>query len=293
MKRILPFFLTTLLSCCPAAPPKSRHVLLIGIDGVRVDVLRAAETPNIDSLAAGGSVFWNAYAGGDLGRDTQQTTRSGPGWSSILTGVWANKHGVVSNEFVSPRFDAYPHCFKRIRQALPDAILLSIVSWPPINEHIVSDGFTYNPGADTEVAKLAAAQLKNGNPTMLFLQLEQADSTGHVSGFSRDNPQYTAALSRADSLVGVVLAALSERPSVADEQWLILITTDHGGEGIDHGGQTVAERRIFIVANGTGVVKSNLAASSGQVAIAPTILRFLEVPPQDGWGLESGPLLLE
>ena len=26
-------------------------------------------------------------------------TISGPGWSSILTGVWADKHGVLDNDF--------------------------------------------------------------------------------------------------------------------------------------------------------------------------------------------------
>ena len=34
---------------------------------------------------------------------------SGPGWSSILTGAWADKHGVDGNSFRKPRLNIFPH----------------------------------------------------------------------------------------------------------------------------------------------------------------------------------------
>ncbi|MFQ6047327.1 MAG: alkaline phosphatase family protein, partial [Gemmatimonadales bacterium] len=69
--------------------PDTKKVLLIGLDGVRVDILAQAATPNIDALIANGTFSEWARTG--------TPTVSGPGWSSMLTGVWPEKHGVHSN----------------------------------------------------------------------------------------------------------------------------------------------------------------------------------------------------
>ena len=63
-----------------------KKVLLIGLDGVRVDILAQAHTPNIDALIANGTFSGEAQ--------TRPPTVSGPGWSSMLTGVWGDKHKV-------------------------------------------------------------------------------------------------------------------------------------------------------------------------------------------------------
>ncbi len=131
----------------PAAPPKtarSRHVLLFGVDGVRGDALAKAETPNLDGLIANGSFTDTGLILGDRFRIND--TISGPSWSSILTGVWADKHGVIDNGFKNKKYDQFPHVFHYIKQKLPDALTVSMVSWAPIDKHIVS-------GADVRIVK--------------------------------------------------------------------------------------------------------------------------------------------
>ncbi|MCJ7629722.1 MAG: alkaline phosphatase family protein, partial [Longimicrobiales bacterium] len=81
----------------PGATPK---VLLVGWDGVRPDILREVSTPHFDSLVAAGTFS-------DVAR-TARPTVSGPDWSSILIGVWPEKHGVQSNDFSSNRYSEYP-----------------------------------------------------------------------------------------------------------------------------------------------------------------------------------------
>ena len=99
-QRLLPWVTFLLLgSACllPAQDPGAQRVLVIGIDGVRPDALAAAKTPNLDKL-----IKTSAFADSTqiLGtRYSKNNTISGPGWSSILTGVWADKHGVHDNEF--------------------------------------------------------------------------------------------------------------------------------------------------------------------------------------------------
>ena len=77
-----------------AAPPRPK-VLLIGMDGVRPDVLAEVPTPNLDALAATGAFTATARTG--------MPSISGPGWSSMLGGVWPEKHGVVDNDFTGKR----------------------------------------------------------------------------------------------------------------------------------------------------------------------------------------------
>ena len=88
-----------LAACGPAAQPTPK-VLLIGIDGVRPDVLAEVPTPNIDELAASG--WYTAEA------RTTNPSVSGPSWSSMLTGVWPEKHGVTSNGFLGRDYDTWP-----------------------------------------------------------------------------------------------------------------------------------------------------------------------------------------
>jgi hypothetical protein len=53
---------------------------------------------------------------------------AGPGWSSFLTGVWADKHGVNDNTFRGQNYDEYPHFFVHLKRAfpkqLPDHLLI-------------------------------------------------------------------------------------------------------------------------------------------------------------------------
>ena len=91
---------------------RSKYVLAIGIDGLRTDALDAAKTPNIDALKKNGSYSNTCKILGV--RYQKNDTISGPGWTSYLTGVWADKHGVHDNEFGGQRIARYPHFFNLI-----------------------------------------------------------------------------------------------------------------------------------------------------------------------------------
>lgn len=121
----------------PAAARSEKRVLIIGMDGTRPDALAKAKTPTIDRLIKEGAFTDNANILGD--RYQKNDTISGPGWSSILTGVWADKHGVHDNNFKGKNYELFPHFFKRLKRERPDAKTASLVSWEPIHEHILSE----------------------------------------------------------------------------------------------------------------------------------------------------------
>lgn len=104
-------------SSAAAGPEKKsaeKKVLIIGIDGCRRDALEAAHTPHLDALIRAGAIAENTLILGDRYRDAE--TGSGPGWSSILTGVWADKHGVNDNSFQDARYDEFPHFFGGLKR---------------------------------------------------------------------------------------------------------------------------------------------------------------------------------
>ena len=121
MKKIL-FFITIFITIIIG---QDRKVLFIGLDGCRSDALNVANTPNIDSLIENGLIIENA-----LSSINGQATYSGPGWSSMITGVWYDKHGVSDNSFVGSNFNQYPPFNILLEENGDDFILrFLVVQW--------------------------------------------------------------------------------------------------------------------------------------------------------------------
>ncbi len=301
MRRL--FFLSLLLcSACgsDSGTSKTKHALVIGIDGLRSDALQQVSTPAIDELIADGTVTYDAFAGGVLGTPTEQMTWSGAGWSSILTGVWVDKHGVELNVFDDARFDEYPHFFARVREEQPDAYLSSFVTWAPINESILASaeadaefwGNEPNDSAKGDIAVTAAvvAHLAAETPNVVFVQLDDVDHQGHVAGFSPTVPEYIQAVETVDTQIGQMVDAVRARLTFDQEDWLILLTTDHGGMGKGHGPQGDEERTIFIVVSGGSARRGHtISPGPGHTAVPPTVMTHLGLPIDPAWGWESEP----
>lgn len=234
------------------------RALLIGIDGVRLDRLSAARTPHLDALIERGFLR--------EGRIPAHTaTISGPMWSTVLYGVWADQHGVPDNETRQPRADGFRDFLDRHAEA--GGRPFALVSWAPLAaavgcgpilttagaELVTAEGVEGDPDAaghdedwavlDVEVARRAAEELASPDRTAGFLYFGQVDGTGHRVG---TGDAYSAAIERVDALVGQVLAALDARGD--REDWTVVVTTDHGhrDEG-GHGGRAPVEETVWVI----------------------------------------------
>ena len=78
-----------------------------------------------------------SYVGGIDGTTTEQTTGSGPGWTTILTGSWVDRHKVPSNN--DEWRNQAPSVFKQLKLADPQRKTASIVSWNTINHNFTDD----------------------------------------------------------------------------------------------------------------------------------------------------------
>ncbi|MBQ3658874.1 MAG: alkaline phosphatase family protein, partial [Bacteroidales bacterium] len=78
-------------SCAPAVPGrniKAKRVIIFTFDGIRVDGLAQARTPNIDSLIASGSASFTT-------RDVMPSITM-PNYTSHMCGAGPEVHGVVN-----------------------------------------------------------------------------------------------------------------------------------------------------------------------------------------------------
>ena len=277
----------------PAATGPVKKVLVIGIDGVRPDVLAEVETPNLDRLIAEGAFSDRAQTG--------RPTVSGPGWSSFLIGVWPAKHGVTNNEFTGKRYDVYPDFLTRIEQVRPELVTFAALDWLPLgadsaggpvigdapDAKFVVDGYTLTwPGADSAVVDASVRELREGNPDALFVYLGHPDEASHEAGSI--GAEYRAAIALADRHVGLLLEAVRARPTHAGEDWLILVSTDHGrrADG-EHGGDSPEESTIFFIASGPSAVRGPIAEPPGIVDVAVTALVHLGIAIDPAWGLDG------
>ncbi len=285
---------------------KVRRALVIGLDGLRSDALKLAvesgRAPHIAGLIADGAVTWKAMSGGWTARNddpTKQTTVSGPGWASVLTGVWRDKHGVSGNDFRGKQFDRYPAVFQRLHEVEPRSVSASLVSWAPINDHMVAPlgedvcgCFTFTDGTqsqtDADLTAKTISLLGSSDPQLVFYYQGNIDAAGHRFGFSPEVSDYMDAIELADARIGRVLEALRKRPTIGGEDWLFIVTSDHGGIGKSHGGHTPEERVIPFIASGGSVPRGEISQQViGQVAVPATVFRHLGLGIPESWGWEA------
>jgi hypothetical protein len=273
---------------------------------LRSDALKlAVETgraPFLAELIANGAVTWNAMSGGwtpNSSDPTIQATYSGPGWSSVLTGVWRDKHGVNGNDFKGQKFDQYPALFKRLHEVDSSLKSVSLVSWKPINDFIVSPlgeevcaclNFTDGSQSqtDADLTSKTLDLLEKSDPGLVFYYQGNIDAAGHRFGFSPEVSDYMDAIELADARIGRVLKAVRQRRDFSKEDWLFVVTSDHGGIGKGHGGHTPEERVIPFIASGGSVPKGMISKQViGQVAVPATVFRHLGLGIPASWGWEA------
>lgn len=251
--KALPFVLLLLTQFSFAS--QNRKVLLLGIDGCRTDAFQQANTPNIDALLPNSLYCYDTWHVG--------ITWSGPSWSSILTGVNWNKHLVTSNSFTATDFNQYPPIATLAKQVNPNLNSSIIAEWDPLIDNITNGGWTRTvrtvDGSTYPTADSAVVELQNSDIDFLFTYFDAVDLAGHTTTFSPSNPFYINAIQRVDTAIGQVLTALHNRPTYANEDWLILVITDHGGTSFFHGGNSNEERHIWWIASGDAVAHQQLS----------------------------------
>ncbi|CAM5356008.1 2,3-bisphosphoglycerate-independent phosphoglycerate mutase [Streptomyces alboniger] len=287
------------------SPPHGR-VLVVGMDGLRYDRLIRSPSvaPVLHGLLASGAhgtsllPYGEADGQADDGPTTSMAyTDSGPGWSSVLTGVWPDRHGVTGNDFTGADYLRYPDFLTRATTVRPGLRTAAAVSWAELVRrgtlgsaighlvHYDGDRDGYGP-SDALVADNVARRLTEDDPDAVFVYFGATDEAGHDTGPL--SPSYDRALRDQDAHLGRLLEAIEARRSRTDERWTVLVTTDHGHlDGGGHGGDTHAEREVFVILAEPGTPGGTRLDEPRLIDIAPTVLDRLGIDLDPEWQLQG------
>ena len=245
-----------------------KKAIVIGYDGCRVDTFRLlpnAKRSAINHLVEQGGQAVFSYCGGVMyPEENIQATSTAPGWCSMLIGQWANEIGVNNNGQPKP-VEPKTLLISLVEDGKADSSAF-YVSWDGhfskkdatyINEknYIKENGLNsryVRALFDAGTKRNIIADIKQKDCSdFIFLTLEYTDHQGHNTGFGPQNFKYISAFRDAEDAGMDIIEAIEGRATYDTEDWLILITTDHGGTGGGHGGPSFEERMTFIVSNQT------------------------------------------
>ncbi|GLZ81109.1 hypothetical protein Afil01_59160 [Actinorhabdospora filicis] len=271
--------LTPVPAQAAAVTPK---VLVIGIDGFLSTKIAAANAPNLKAMQRTG-VDGRSL----LYAQPMAATSSGPGWSTILTGVWPDKHKVRDNSFSGNDLASHPDWLSRAEAANPALDTYAALDWKAIDDHILGDGIDRKLVLDGDrdgyvthdatIATRSEAHLRDDRADASFVYFGQLDIVGHSSGSG--SQAYLTEIARIDGYVGRLVAAVNARVTRSSESWRIMVTTDHGHLATGgHGGDSLDERSTFILATGDGITAASAPKTTRLVDSAYTALAHLGVP---------------
>lgn len=263
--------------------PQVDHVVVIGVDGLSPRGVDQGPTPVLNELMRRGSTTFDARG--------VFPTSSSPNWGSMIMGAAPEQHGVTSNDWrawnraIEPSAEhdgIFPTMFSALRQQRPDARIAVIYDWGGIGTLFQKPAVDVDLDADGPEATMqaAVAEFREHRPDLLFVHLDHVDGAGHAHGWHTQ--PYFDAVERADRLIGHMVEAI-EGEGLWDRTALI-VTSDHGGIGTSHGGQTMDELLIpWIIAGGGVASGRSIDAPIYTYDTASTALALLGVEQPRSW----------
>ena len=260
------------------------HVLMVLLDGWRPDVIAAAHTPTLDMMMQDSAYSMEARV--------EDTAISGSGHSSFLTGVHRDKHNVHGNSFGDANYQEYPYWFNLLKYERPEMHTAAYHNWLPMANTALDFSVCgycvdmYVTGSDNSIATQLATDLANQQMDAVTIVIDAPDAAGHGYGFHPSIPQYVAAMNQSDAWLGMIMDAIFARTNYAEEDWMVIISSDHAGSGYGHGYNIPEHRKVPLIIWGAESL-GPIWPAPDSVDIVPTALHHLGVEVRAEWGLDG------
>jgi hypothetical protein len=282
-----------------SASAASKKALVIALDGMRGDAVVELDAPALQSVMRGD--WARGYRGNwSLGATTVRdaVTASGPNHTSIFTGVGPLTHGVMGNNDPQMQAVRHRHFIELIEQHTQgNASTVKLVTWTP--DLLMPNGADYAHNETDEANAHRAVAMLSGTFTddrwplgrdvdLMHVFFDDIDGAGHGSRFALDEPRYVQTVQRIDSYIGQMLQAIRARPGFADEDWLVVITSDHGGYLGHHGDFEADCYTIPLLVSSRTSASGMMPGIPGNIDVTPTVLEHFGVDPEGEFTTRDG-----
>lgn len=243
---------------------KTPKCIFIGWDGCRGDAMKYLIKSENEKISGANDDFnysavnllkktggvYITYVGGDNG--FQQETSTAQGWASALCGKWMKKEWKNGIEW---SLDAD---YETVMQTLAKQGFKTSFNciWPVHFENTYKNEIEYAQKnnlsesyfkfeTDSELHENMLSRI-NSDDDFIFGIYENPDLNGHGTGFGDCNYRYVSGICNLDTFSYDLIKAVEKRDTFKNEDWLIIIGSDHGGHLNMHGTQRIEDRTTFL-----------------------------------------------
>jgi arylsulfatase A-like enzyme len=252
----------------------AERVIVVVVDGCRLDRFREAEKPYLEKMMASGTVYKSV--------ETTYPARTVVCFSSMLTGAAPERHGIASNLVLKLGLKV-ESIFEVLRRHGKAGRLVGIAHLiDAFGDDVASvTSVAHNDKIDQNLIAAARRELERHDPDLLVLQLLAVDQNGHTRGTYY--PEYVERIEITDGLIEEFMTWCEERGYLRNAA--VILMADHGqGRGIGaHGHLSEGERFVPFAMWGRGIAQGRVATEPHSILdLAPTISYLLGIEPPGG-----------
>ncbi|MBO7761879.1 MAG: alkaline phosphatase family protein [Clostridia bacterium] len=249
-----------------------RKVILISIDGMRPDGLRACKNPYLAELEARSTYTYS-------GRSMVPSVTF-PCHFSMTHSVTPQRHGILSNTYV-PEVRPVEGLFEKIKQA--GGVSAMFYGWEPLRDIATPGALKFSTyinayvkeSSDTVLTDEALRVILTDKPDFVFLYMVETDEKGgHDHGWMSE--EYLRRISIAIDNVRRVIETVGE-------EYAVIIMADHGGHDRSHGSTCEEDMTVPFFFLGKEFAAGRVVEGLSLLDIAPTVAAVMGFAPDSEW----------
>ena len=249
-----------------------KKVILISIDGMRPDGLKACGNPYVEVLTKQCAHTFSA--------SSMIPSVTFPCHFSMSHSVTPQRHGILTNIYV-PQVRPVKGIFEKIAEA--GGVSAMFYGWEPLRD-IASPGTlkyaTYinaymEESCDTVLTDRAEALIDTRKPDFVFLYMVETDEKGgHDNGWM--SKEYLRRIHIAIDNVKRIVERFGD-------EYTVIVMADHGGHDRSHGSELPEDMTIPLFFRGKEFTPGRVIENASLLDVAPTIAEVMGVFSDPDW----------
>ena len=240
-------------------PPIKRYILWVNIEGAGGGDLVKNALPDdgtIKGMLPHSKYMWSGLESEHIKLDGVPSNENATACASMLTGALPVRHGISEDTYTSeqtfdPDYDesmrVYPGFFQYISDYDKTINTLAVTPWTNLNRQLAkSASRTETTSSDEETLAITLKSLEKEDNRITYVSFRGVLDAARIGGWRSSNMEYVTAMHTMDNYIGQLLEQINARKYVYYEDWLIIVTSNHGGkEDGTYGGNSREERNMF------------------------------------------------